>query len=87
MQFKEIKINKCLFSLLVGLLFLLPHIVRIFYIGSFHDYTPFAAQTPSPTVWDETFMYASQVNFTLQQYGLANDTDAFEHRNEPWRYN
>jgi hypothetical protein len=86
MHLKEIKINKCLISLLVGLLFLLPHIVRIFYIGSFRDYTPFAGQTPSSTVWDETFMYASQVNFTLQQHGLANDTDAFEHRSEPFPY-
>ncbi|HZD49975.1 MAG TPA: hypothetical protein VE178_14635 [Silvibacterium sp.] len=79
-------IQKLLFSFLVGLLFLLPHLSRIVTIGSARDYTPFSGNSPSPTVWDETFMYASEVNFMLQQKQLANDTDAYEHRDEPFPY-
>lgn len=86
MRLTRIQLEKLSFCLLIGFLFLLPHVVRIAEIGSFQAYSPFAAQTPSSTVWDETFMYAPQVNYTLEHGGLANDTDAFEHRNEPYPY-
>jgi len=37
-------------------------------------------------VWDETFLYAAQANYSLQQHRLANDTDSYEHRDEPLPY-
>lgn len=86
MNIKKQSFLKIVWSLLVGLLFLLPHIVRIATIGSFRDYSPFAAQSHSTTVTDETFMYAAQSGYMLAQHRLANDTDAFEHRDQPFPY-
>lgn len=77
---------KLLLAVLTGMLFLLPHAVRIAAIGSFHDYTPFAANSLSPAVWDETFLYASEANYMLERHQLAYDTDAYEHRSEPFPY-
>jgi hypothetical protein len=79
-------LSQLILAVLVGLLFLLPHLTRIAVIGSAHDYTPFAADSASPTVWDETFLYASEANYMFLQHKLAYDTDAYEHRNEPFPY-
>ncbi len=38
------------------------------------------------TVWDETFMYAAQVNYSYRHHRLAYDTDSYEHRDEPVPY-
>jgi hypothetical protein len=73
-------------ALLIGFLFLLPHLVRMLDIGSISDYTPFAAQSPSPMTWDETFLYGPEANYMLQRHALAGDTDTWEHRNEPFPY-
>ena len=73
-------------ALLVGLVFLLPHLVRIAAIGSYRDYTPFAAQSSSPMEWDETFLYGPEANYMLERNALANDTDTWEHRSEPFPY-
>jgi hypothetical protein len=37
-------------------------------------------------VWDETFAYGAQVNYTYRHRQLAYDVDAFEHRHEPVPY-
>ncbi len=79
-------VTRCIAALLFGLLFVLPHLVRMAELGSVREYTPFSAVSPSPTVWDETFLYAAEANYTLQQHRLANDTDSFEHRDEPFPY-
>jgi hypothetical protein len=79
-------LTKICFSIAIATLFVIPHAVRIARIGSFHDYTPYTASSPSATVADETFMYVSEVNFMLQRSQLAYDTDAYEHRNEPFTY-
>ena len=79
-------LKKLLFSIAIGALFLIPHIVRVVRIGSFENYSPYSAGSPSSTVWDETFMYVSEVNYMVQHNQLAYDTDSFEHRNEPFPY-
>jgi hypothetical protein len=71
---------------LIGFLFVLPHAVRILCLGSVKEYSPFSARTASGMVWDETFMYGAQVNYTYRHRGLAYDLDAFEHRSEPVPY-
>lgn len=75
-----------LLAVLIGSLFLLPHAVRMETLHTIRDYSPFSARSTSPTTVDETFMYAPEVNYTYRQHRLANDTDAFEHRNEPMPY-
>ena len=73
-------------SLLIGILFLLPQLVRMADLHSVRDYSPFSARSSSPTTIDETFLYAAEVNYTYRQHRLANDTDAWEHRNQPVPY-
>ncbi|HEX9199864.1 MAG TPA: hypothetical protein VF865_09920 [Acidobacteriaceae bacterium] len=73
-------------ALLVGLVFLLPHLVRMTAIASYRDYTPFAAQSLSPMEWDETFLYGPEANYMLERHSLASDTDTWEHRNQPFPY-
>lgn len=77
---------RVVFALLVGFLFLLPHLVRVAEIGSFSHYTPFAAQSPSSMTWDETFLYGPEANYMLQRHALASDTDTWEHRDQPFPY-
>lgn len=79
-------ISKLVYSIGIGLIFVIPHAVRILRIGSFYDYTPYTASSPSATVADESFMYVSEVNYTLQHWRLAYDTDAYEHRNDPFTF-
>ncbi|MFZ0661351.1 MAG: hypothetical protein WAM66_01550 [Acidobacteriaceae bacterium] len=55
-------------------------------LHSIRDYSPFSARSNSPTTSDETGFYAAEVNYTYRQHRLANDTDAFEHRNQPMPY-
>jgi hypothetical protein len=86
MSTAKASISRGIVALLFGLLFVSPHLVRVIKLGSFRDYTPFSAISPSPMVWDETFLYAAQANYSLQQHRLANDTDSYEHRNEPFPY-
>ena len=80
------RFEKLTLACLIGLLFVLPHAVRIWRLHSFRDYSPFSARTASMTVWDETFMYAAQVNYSYRHHRLAYDTDSFEHRDEPVPY-
>ncbi len=80
------RLPRILFALATGLLFLFPHLVRIHRVGSYAAYTPFTALSPSPMVWDETFLYGAQTNYTLTHHTLANDTDTWEHRDQPYPY-
>lgn len=73
-------------SVLIGILFLLPHLVRMEVLNSVRDYSPFSARSSSPTTLDETFLYAAQANYSYRHHRLAYDTDAFEHRNQPMPY-
>jgi len=75
-----------LLSILIGILFLLPHIVRMEVLHTVRNYSPFSALSSSPTTIDETYMYASEVNYTYRQHRLAYDTDAYEHRMQPMPY-
>lgn len=75
-----------LFALLIGALFLLPHLVRMETLHSIRGYSPFSARSSSPTTIDETFLYGAEVNYSYRQHRLAYDTDAFEHRNQPMPY-
>ncbi len=86
MRIRRQTYEKLTLACLVGVLFVLPHGVRILCLHSFRDYSPFSARTASMTVWDETFMYAAQVNYSYQHHRLAYDTDSYEHRNEPVPY-
>lgn len=73
-------------SCFIGLLFVLPHGVRFLCLQPVGGYSPFSARTPSMMVWDETFAYGAEVNYTYRHHQLANDVDAFEHRHEPVPY-
>ncbi|HEY4045960.1 MAG TPA: hypothetical protein VGM27_03750, partial [Acidobacteriaceae bacterium] len=73
-------------SCLIGILFVLPHGVRFLCLQPLGGYSPFSARTPSMMVWDETFAYGAQVNYTYQHHRAAYDVDAFEHRDEPVPY-
>lgn len=75
-----------LFALLIGTLFLLPHLIRMEALHSISSYSPFSARSSSPTTIDETYLYAAEVNFTYRHHRLAYDTDAFEHRGQPMPY-
>ncbi len=74
------------YSVVIGLLFLLPHLVRITALRSIHRYTPFSLTTPSNVVSDESFLYAAQANTTLEQHRRADDTDSWEHRDSFFPY-
>lgn len=67
-------------TLLIGLLFVLPHIAGIVKLGGIRDYTPFSVTTPSNVTWDESFLYGAQTNTMLQQHRRADDTDTWEGR-------
>jgi hypothetical protein len=54
-----------LLGLIFGSLFLLPHWVRIAEIGSYQAYSPFTSHSYSSVVWDESFLYAAQANYSL----------------------
>ncbi len=86
MTTRKHRFEKLTLACLVGVLFVLPHAVRIWRLQSFRDYSPFSARTASMTVWDETFMYAAQVNYSYRHHRLAYDTDSYEHRDEPVPY-
>lgn len=73
-------------ALLIGLVFLLPHLVRIARLGSYREYTPFSVTTVSNVVWDESFLYGAQANTMLQQHRRADDTDSWEHRDSFFPY-
>jgi hypothetical protein len=75
-----------LLAVLIGVLFLLPHAVRMAALRSIRDYSPFSDRSPDPTVVDETFLYGPEINYTYRQHRLAGDTDAFEHRGQPMPY-
>ena len=83
---RKSRFEKLTLACLVGVLFVLPQAVRIWSLQSFRDYSPFSARTASMTVWDETFMYAAQVNYSYRHHRLAYDTDSYEHRDEPVPY-
>ncbi len=73
-------------ALLIGFLFLLPHIAGIATAGSFRAYTPFSVITPSNVISDESFLYGAQTNTMLQQHRRADDTDSWEGRNTWFPY-
>ena len=73
-------------AILIGLLFWLPHAVRMIALHSVTEYTPFSVTTPNNTVWDESFLYAAQANTMLQQHRKADDTDSWEHRDSSFPY-
>lgn len=73
-------------ALLIGLVFLVPHLVRIARLGSFREYTPYSVTTVSNVVTDESFLYGAQANTMLQQHRRADDTDSWEHRDSFFPY-
>lgn len=75
-----------LLAILIGGLFFLPQPVRVASLHSVRDYSPFSARSSSPTTLDETFLYGPEVNYTYRHHWPADDTDAFEHRNQPVPY-
>jgi hypothetical protein len=77
---------RLLLAVLIGALFFLPHAVRMATLHTVSGYSPFSALSPSPTTIDETYLYGAEVNYSYRQHRLANDTDAFEHRDEPMPY-
>src|SRR5882757_387760 len=70
----------------IGLIFLLPHLVRMATLGSVRQYSPFSVITSNNVVWDESFAYAAQANVLLQQHRGAGDTDSWEHRSAQFPY-
>jgi hypothetical protein len=77
---------RLLLAVLIGALFFLPHAVRMATLHTVRGYSPFSALSPSPTTIDETYLYGAEVNYSYRQHRLANDTDAFEHCDEPMPY-
>ena len=75
-----------LLAMLIGTVFLLPHLVRIAELGSFAAYTPFTAHSPSPMVWDETFLYGAEANYSLTRGGAPAYADTWEHRRDVYPY-
>lgn len=73
-------------ALLVGALFLLPHLVQIACIGDWESYSPFSAHSKSPMVWDETFLYGAEANYMLTHGGAPAYDDDWEHRLTPYPY-
>jgi hypothetical protein len=70
----------------IGLLFALPHLVRIETLGSYAAYSPFSARSPSAMVWDETFLYGAEANYTLTRAGAPAYDDTWEHRAAVYPY-
>jgi hypothetical protein len=78
--------GKWLPALLIGALFLLPYLVQIAMIGSYVEYSPFSARSPSPMVWDETFLYGAEANYMLTRGGAPAYDDTWEHRKAVYPY-
>lgn len=74
------------FAVLVGVLFLLPHLVQLAMIGDFASYSPFSGHSTSPMVWDETFLYGAEANYMLTRAGAPAYDDDWEHRLTPYPY-
>jgi hypothetical protein len=70
----------------IGLLFALPHLVRIEALGSYAAYSPFSAESPSAMVWDETFLYGAEANYTLTRHGAPAYDDTWEHHAAVYPY-
>jgi hypothetical protein len=64
----------------IALLFGLPHLVIPALLGPDRPYTPFALQGVSALTYDESYAYASQVNYTRVRWLPAYDTDTYEAR-------
>ncbi|QMV17889.1 hypothetical protein GOB94_03670 [Granulicella sp. 5B5] len=73
-----------LFALAIGAVFVLPHMVRIAEVG-YAAYSPFTARSPSAMVYDETFLYSAEANYTLTRHAPAYD-DTWEHRAAVYPY-
>ena len=71
---------------LIGLVFGLPHVVRMAELGSYAAYTPFTAHSPSAMVFDETFLYAAEANHMLTRGGAMAYDDTWEHRYAVYPY-
>jgi hypothetical protein len=80
-----LNIGAWLLALCFGLIFLLPHLVRIHELGSYAAYSPFTARSPSSMAWDETFLYGAEANYTLTRGQPAYD-DSWEHRHDVYPY-
>ena len=74
------------FSLLIGALFLLPSLVQIAKIGSYAEFSTFSARSPTPVVWDETFLYGAEANYMLTRSGAPAYDDTWEHRKAVYPY-
>jgi hypothetical protein len=70
-------------SLVVGVMFGLPHLVTPVLLGQDRVYTPFAVSGVSALTYDETSSYAAYVNFTLRHAAPPYDTDVFENEHVP----
>jgi hypothetical protein len=70
----------------LGLVFVLPHLVRIASLGSYAEYTPFTAHSHSAMVFDETFLYAAEANHMLTRGGAMAYDDTWEHRDAVYPY-
>jgi hypothetical protein len=74
-----------LFAVVMGVMFGLPHVVRIATLGSYAAYSPFTAHSRSAMVFDETFLYAAEANHLLTWKSMAYD-DTWEHRAAVYPY-
>jgi hypothetical protein len=70
-------------TLVVSVLFGLPHLVIPALLGDNRVYTPFAVSGVSALTYDETSSYAAYVNYTLRHAAPPYDTDVFEDENVP----
>jgi hypothetical protein len=70
-------------TVLVGSIFVLPHALAPLYLHAGERYSPFAINGVSALVYDESYIYAAQTNYTRIHWQPAYDTDVFEYRGVP----
>ena len=67
----------------IGLIFILPHVLAPLYLPAGVKYSPFAINGVSALVYDESYIYAAQTNYTRTHWQPAYDTDVFEYSGTP----
>jgi len=72
-----------LLTVSIGLIFILPHTLAPLYLRAGARYSPFAINGVSALVYDESYIYAAQTNYTRIHWQPAYDTDVFEYRGIP----
>src|SRR5262249_10397716 len=70
-------------TLVVSVLFGLPHVLIPRILGDQRPYTPFAISSVSALTYDETSSYAAYVNYVARRWTAPYDTDVFENRDIP----